>query len=218
MPQRVLLYPFLLECCQYSSDSFWKHIFEDLAYGKSPYGVYIYKDCLTCNFKGKEFSYKLEKKDPQTLYEEIHDLLNQRVGILSELERSRKRDTFNRLEKENVINKHSWTSIKHKSIRDMLLEKYVIKVKTEHNLTMTHAKKLLSVIFVGLLFKVITHRDIVFEEGEIQDIYGVDIDHLCLDTDRMNLPSRVPLEPTPCGLMLGEWEKYLDTLRKQCIK
>ena len=39
-----------------------KYIFEDLAYGKTPYGAYFNKDFLCCSFKGKEFSYKLDFK------------------------------------------------------------------------------------------------------------------------------------------------------------
>ena len=50
-----LIYPFFIECLQYTSDKFWKNVFEDLAYGITPAGTYINKDFLTCNYKDKEF-------------------------------------------------------------------------------------------------------------------------------------------------------------------
>ena len=53
-----------MECSQFITDKFWENIFEDLAYGKSPYGTYISKGSLTCKYKDKEFIYKIEKKDP----------------------------------------------------------------------------------------------------------------------------------------------------------
>ena len=60
--KKELLYPIFLECSQHADDTFWENIFEDLAYGKAPYGTYISKDFLCCGYKKKEFSYKIEKK------------------------------------------------------------------------------------------------------------------------------------------------------------
>ena len=68
--QNVLLFPFLLKCSSHTDDPFWKYIFEDLSCGKSPYGAFIQKDFLCCNFKNKEFIYKLdEQKSPKLLFE-----------------------------------------------------------------------------------------------------------------------------------------------------
>jgi hypothetical protein len=61
--KREIVYPVFLECCQYADDIFWENVFEDLAYGKPPYGTYISKGFLCCSFKNKEFSYKIERKD-----------------------------------------------------------------------------------------------------------------------------------------------------------
>ena len=80
--KKEILYPVFLECLQFINDAFWENIFEDLAYGKTPYGTYINKDFLCCNYKNKEFSYKIEKKDPKTLYNDIYSLLgNKHKGI-----------------------------------------------------------------------------------------------------------------------------------------
>ena len=65
--KKELLYPIFLECCQYTSDIFWENIFEDLAYGKTPYGTYVSKNFLICNNKKKNFSYKITFNDPKTL-------------------------------------------------------------------------------------------------------------------------------------------------------
>ena len=73
--KKDIIYPIFLECSQFITDKFWENIFEDLAYGKSPYGTYISKGSLTCKYKDKEFIYKLEKKDPKILYTEIYLLL-----------------------------------------------------------------------------------------------------------------------------------------------
>ena len=76
--KKEILYPVFLECLQFTNDFFWENIFEDLAYGKTPYGTYINKDFLCCNYKDKEFSYKIEKKEPELLYNDILFLLGKK--------------------------------------------------------------------------------------------------------------------------------------------
>ena len=73
--KREIIYPFFIEASKFADDIFWENIFEDLAYGKTPYGSYISKDFLSCNYTNKEFSYKIERKDPHILYTEIYNLL-----------------------------------------------------------------------------------------------------------------------------------------------
>ena len=82
--KKEIIYPVFLECCQYTNDIFWENIFEDLAYGKTPYGTYISKDFLCCNYKDKEFSYKIEKKPSNQLYSDIYGLLHKKLGLLSQ--------------------------------------------------------------------------------------------------------------------------------------
>ena len=73
--KKDIVYPIFIECLQFTEDIFWENIFEDLAYGKTPYGTYISKDFLCCKYKKKDFSYKIERKDPKILYEEVYNLL-----------------------------------------------------------------------------------------------------------------------------------------------
>ena len=46
MIKNELVYPIFLKCCEISDDDFWKYVFEELAYGRSPYGTYIKKGFL----------------------------------------------------------------------------------------------------------------------------------------------------------------------------
>ena len=80
--KRDIIYPVFLECCKYANDSFWENIFEDLAYGKTPYGTYINKNFLCCSYKNKEFSYKIERKDSYQLYNDIYNLLTNLISLV----------------------------------------------------------------------------------------------------------------------------------------
>ena len=74
------------------------NIFEDLAYGKTPYGTYITKNFFCCSYKSKEISYRIEKKDPLILYTDLYNLLTKNLGILSRKDKLKKHIDFNETE------------------------------------------------------------------------------------------------------------------------
>ena len=129
-----LVYPFFLKCCEYTDDIFWKFVFEDLAYGKSPYGTYITKNFLCCNYKNKEFSYKIEpNKDPKQLFENIHRLLFYKFGLMSEKDKLSRRKIFENT-KNTIENncKQSWNNIKKKNIKNIIIENFIIRMKKKY--------------------------------------------------------------------------------------
>ena len=85
--RKEIVYPIFLECCQYAENTFWENIFENLAYGKTPYGTFISKDFLCCNYKKKEFSYKIERKCSKLLYQEVYNILTKKLGLMSTQEK-----------------------------------------------------------------------------------------------------------------------------------
>jgi len=216
--KKEIIYPVFLECCQYTNDIFWENVFEDLSYGKTPYGTYITKDFFCCNYKDKEFSYKIEKnKEPEQLYNDIFNLLSKKLGLLSQRDKIKNKIDFYNIEEEIKEGRKSWSSIRKKNIKDLLIEKYVIDMKNQHSLSVKQAKYLLSIIFIGMVFKVITVKDINYENGKISNIEGIEFkkkqvivlrDIYSIET---NLNSCILIEP---NLMSYNWEKYLITLKK----
>ena len=171
--KKEILYPVFLECLQFIHDTFWENIFEDLAYGKTPYGTYISKDFLCCNYKDKEFSYKIEKKNPELLYNDIYSLLGKKLGILSLRDKTNRQIDFQNIENELKECRKNWANIRKKNIKDLLIERYVLNMKTKYSLSYKQAQNLLSTIFIGLVFKVISVKDIKYSDGSITDIEGL---------------------------------------------
>ena len=116
MAQRgELLYPKFLECCQFTEDTYWKFVFEDLACGKSPYGTYLTKNFLCCNYKDKEFSYKIDiNKDSKRLYQDIFELLHNKFGLLSNKDKIKQRELFEIEKESDSIEDNDWQNIKKK--------------------------------------------------------------------------------------------------------
>ena len=216
--KKEIIYPIFLVCCQYTSDIFWENVFEDLSYGKTPYGTYITKDFLCCNYKDKEFSYKIEKnKDPEVLYNDIFSLLSKKLGLLSQRDKIKKKIDFYNIEEDIKEGRKKWSNIRKKNIKDLLIEKYVIDMKNKHSLSVKQAKYLLSIIFIAMVFKVITVKDIQYENGKINHIDGIEFEKkkIILLRDVYNIETNfnscILIEP---NLMSYNWDKYLITLKK----
>ena len=215
--KKEIIYPIFLECCEFIEDSFWKNIFEDLSYGKCPYGTYIAKNFFCCNYKNKEFSYKIENDNPEQLYNDVYALLVKKLGLLSHSDKLKKKIDFNNLENQIKEQRKSWNNIRKKNIKDLLIENYVIDMKNRYSLTLKQARNLLSIIFIYIVFKIITVKDIVYEDGIIKNIEGITFKkkQFILEKDlyefQTNNTTYVLVEKK---LMADTWEKYLENLRK----
>jgi hypothetical protein len=219
--KRELIYPVFLECCEHIKDNFWKYIFEDLAYGKTPMGTYFNKNFLCCNYKGKEFSYNIDKKkDTKITYNEIYDLLKNKINLFSKEDQFKKKNNLKTFceEKKKDDNYDNWSSIKKKNVRNTIIENYVVNVKKKHNLTIIKAKILLSIIFTSLVFKTISSTDIVFENGKIQEIKGIYIDkdnEISVSSNIDILSVKFPPDVTIDKKTMSDyWDKYITNLQK----
>ncbi len=173
---KEITYPIFLQCAELCDDHFWRSIFEELAYEKTPYGCYISKGFLNCAFKGKEFSYRIvETAQPAAVQAEVLGLLRDRLGVNSSTDKLRRIQDFAKLEEEIKELKNSkWTSIKKKTSKDFIIENFVIEMKAKWKLTDAKTKELLGTLLSGLIFKVYSPKDIHYEDGRIVDIDGIE--------------------------------------------
>lgn len=169
--KKTLFYPIFLQCLNFITDPFWRFVYEDLAYGKCPYGLYLQKNYLCCSIKNKEFSYKIENhKSIDEIYNDTYSLLKNRVGILSEKEKLIQREKIQHL--KFFDKKDEWINVKKKMIRDTLLENFVLQKANSFFLSINVSKKVLSLVIIGLMFKTLNSKDIVYINGYIHDIKG----------------------------------------------
>ncbi len=219
MVKDELIYPIFLECCKYTDDIFWKYIFEDFAYGKTPYGTYITKNFLCCNYKTREFSYKINTdKSPEVLYNEIYDILFNKFGLLSNKDKVKKRELFDSTQKE-IDNQQlsNWNSIKKKSVKNILVENYIIEKKKKFNLSFNQIKKLLSIIVIGIIFKTISSADIDYSNSKINNINGFTFSNKKIHMNKNIYDFNFMTSPRIINekkLMSDNWEKFLGNLKK----
>lgn len=212
------MYPVFLETCKFTEDGFWKQVFEELAYGKTPYGSYINKGFLCCNYKGKEFSYKIDSSDPEKLFQDVHDLLSRKLGVESSADKSRKIKDFVKIQEEIMeIRNAKWSGIKKKSTKDFIIENFIVEMKKKWNLSDSDSRKLNSIINIGLLFKTITSKDIDYSDGKINSINNITFEENSVDYNFQNeltefAEFNIIFQEKESFLEL--WEKYVEDLKK----
>ena len=218
MPNNELLYPIFLECCQYTEDVFWENIFENLAYGNTPFGSYISKNYICCSYKSKEFSYKIdENKSSEVLFVELYNLFSKRLGILSGKEKSKKQESFHNMENSIKNSRVKWNDIRKKSMKELLIELYVLRMKKKFDLTTHQSKHLLSFILMAIVFKNIKSEDVIYENNKITEIKGISFKHgkIIFESDIENVDvSSITQELSSQQLMSENWEKFLSNLSK----
>ncbi len=218
--KKEIIYPIFLECCQFTQDNFWLNVFEELSYGTTPYGTYISKDYLCCNYKEKEFCYKIEKKDPENVYKDIYNLLSNKLGLLSNYDKKLKKINFNNLQEDLKYSREKWTNIRKKNIKDLLIENYCINMRQKYLLDITQTRYLFYLIYIAIVFKVIGVKDIEYNNGVIENIDGITIkrkeivierDIYALPIHSQNFRKVVIVENK---LMSDNWAKYITGLKK----
>jgi len=167
--KKTIQYPIFIKFLNFVTDPFWRFIYEDMAYARCPYGIYLQKNYLCCSIKNKEFIYKLEENKPiLETYEEINSLFKMRVGLLSEKERITQKDSV--IQYRNK--KDDWHNVKKKIIRETLLERYVMEKSIQYQLSMNVIHKMLCLLIIGLIFKTINSKDIIYQNGIIEKVHG----------------------------------------------
>ena len=160
-----LVYPILLECCQYADNFFWEDIFFKMAFGKPPCGRLIFGNFLYCSHNQKEFFYDMKDKDSKIIYNEVSSLLKNRLGIYS------LQDKIGKIGKIN--DNKNWNDIKTKKLKELLIELFVYRMRTKYSLSIKQVSYLLSTILIAMALKLITVNDIDYSNGCINKIEGI---------------------------------------------
>lgn len=220
MHNKEIVYPVFLKCCQHTTDIFWQNIFENMAYGSPPYGTYFSKRHLCSSYKNREFSYKIDEMeniDSSKLYDDIYSLLNKKLGLTSQKEKAEIQRVFTNIEDNIREENKAWNNIRKKNNKDMLIEKYVISQQKNHNMSLKQCRYLLSLLIMLIGFKIITTKDIVYSNGCIDKIHGIEIvDGKVTVTKNMHdidIPTVFDHQVTSKQTVSLIWQKYIKQLQ-----
>lgn len=213
-----LRFPVLLECRKYTTETFWYHVFEDLAYNKPPAGVFFSNNhiCFNSKTKSKKFSYYISNDDVETLYKDIYKLLKENVGLLSPNEIL---ETNSKMKGVDFMNS-DWLSIRKKNIKDMFIQTFVIEQKQKYNLTIPQARDLMDTLRRHFTFKTLNINNILFEKGKIKNIEGLRFTDrnfiIDIKDNSKDLSDDKPMNGSTSefNFLIESWISYLSNLNK----
>jgi hypothetical protein len=212
-----LVHPFFLEFTHNVQDEYWKLLYEDMAFGKFPSGVYILKDHFCCFHKGREFSVPLNNTETDTfsLFTQIHSLLNTRMGIQSEEEKKVMKERL--MAPAPIIKEEPSTK---RLIKDSTLTSFILQQGERYRLPDNILRKIFSLFIIGFMFKTILVKDVVFEGNEITGIHGFQFSEkkVKIERDVIQLKKNQVFLETPrpdITSLSSSWPKYLQSLSIQ---
>ena len=123
--------------------------------------------------KGKEFVYKFIDKEPGRIYTDVSRILKEKLNILSKNDRKVMLNEFEEVERSiQQVKQSDWNDIKKKSLKDILFQNFLIRMKQSHELRDVQVRCVYNAINLGLMLKSIKTTDVVYEDCEIKEIKG----------------------------------------------
>lgn len=215
----VVNHPIFLKCCQYLTDPFWVYLFEDMAYGKCPYGIILKDNCIYSVLKNREFTYSMNQpdKDMKQISKELCTIFSSKLQLFSQKDHFKYRNECQDYVTNYMNNLSQWNDIRKKNLKDLLLEQYSLSQKQKHDYTFAFTRKLFAIIFIGLQFKTILSKNIHYRNRTVTNIEGIQCypDKLvCSFNIFIAKPSSItPTKSTRFSTKLSSsWPRYLLSL------
>ncbi len=211
---RTITYPIFFACRDCTTDPFWQRIFENLAYGETPRGIYFKETNLYSITKKKEFNYCFNNKDVDSIYKNIHYFFSEVYGLKSKGDMTKKKEIFEEFQKVNSTRRSDdlWNKIKRKSLKDNLIQDYVLDSQKEYNLSENDTRKLYFFVSVGSVFKLFNSNDIYLKGGYIKSIDGIELSQGTLNITRKFEEPVIKKETGKTIYLYALWDSYLKTL------
>jgi hypothetical protein len=169
------MYNIFSECKDYTLDPYWQDIFEQCYLGKFPRNFKYTKNCVTLyeNNKISEIV-TVDEDDPPSFFKTVLSIFKKKLNLISDRDSNIQQIKLN-IAKEQV--KSNWKQLRQKNVKNNLLLNYVVDMKNKYNLSTTDTERLISSIRLGFIFKTIVSDDIVYIDGKIRSIKGIDFVH-----------------------------------------
>ncbi len=172
---RAIIFPIFEECKHYTLDRCWIDTFSNFASNKFPPGVkYDPKHKILILRIGKSTETITLPDEPEELFKLLMIVIKQKLGMRSTRDLKIQQDAIEHLQQQRSNElEHDFKKIKPKHLKDQLIMNYIMKLKSDYNLTPLEYSKTASIVQLAFQFKSITADDVVYEHGVILDIKGI---------------------------------------------
>lgn len=176
--ERSIIFPIFEECKNYTLDQCWMDWFSNFACNKFPPGVkYDPKHNNLILKVGKTMEIIALPEDPANLFSTLMSVMKQKLGMRSTRDIKIQKDEIeNAIKQRNIDLECDFKKIKPKHLKDQLIMNYIIHLKEKYGLDSNEYNVVASMVQLGFQFKSITPDCVIYEDGAIQSIEGLEFD------------------------------------------
>ncbi len=176
--RKELIHSVFLECAKNVIDEEWINLYEDLAYGKCPKGLFMIGCCLNSSNKKNPLKYNFEGKTVQEITSELHPLIIEKTTFRSERDIKNINRNSEKIKDKirSLKNISKFSDIKKKKTREILLDLFMIRMKEKYTLTDVEIKQLRKQIITGFAYKYFASSNVIYKSEAIQYIKGLEFD------------------------------------------
>lgn len=177
--ERAIIFPIFDECKNYTLDKCWMEWFTNFACNKFPPGVKY-------DPKSRSMILKIDNKpaeiialpeDPPQLFNTLMAIMKQKLGMRSTRDlKNQKEQIEHAIKQRSMELECNFKKIKPKHLKEQLIMNYIISLKEKYGLTPSEYNIAVSTVHLGFQFKAITADAVVYEDGEIKKIEGLEFD------------------------------------------
>lgn len=219
--KNTVIYPIFAECTKYTSDDFWKNLFDELSIGKCPKSIYISNGTIYSSNKRRGFSYIIpvhNSKGSNEVFTEIRELLINNTSICSAVDVMAKKEEIREKHDDEINNKTTWSEIRKKNLREILIIKFVVRMKNKYKLSWHVSRHLYSLIQIGFIYKTQSSKDVNFKNRRIESIDGIVFDEDQKLFVNEFLDNEVPKEKEEIedtnNYLYYYWDRYVSAMSK----
>ncbi len=142
--------------------AYWSNLFENLAYGITPYGIVLDTDAhtLTTHIKSVAHTCAFDNVDAKQCYRTVYEFLY----TVAQIRSNRQHVLQNQMLANAYMNQTTaWLDIKKKYIKELLLYNYVIELTHKYRLAKYQMRLLMSNIMLWFQFKLLTKYDVEYD-------------------------------------------------------
>lgn len=172
--KRKVLHPIFAECAELTTDLFWKDLFQKASFGKFIKGFTINRDYLIYK-RGSKSDSVLIPSSPHEAYAVCVSFFQSSAKIYSDEDLRKIHEEERLIQLEEQLKERTWAKTRKRQA-EILIDAYVIELKTQYNLGEEAGKKLEDLVHIGLMYNYFNKDNIILEDGMISDIKNLKYD------------------------------------------
>ena len=186
-PPKKAQYPIFERLAAYTLDDYWKQLLLAAAHGKMPRFV---------SYRQDQLLYRRGRASSGTPCSEAHDTpadftriiaFFHSIGLSSMTDQAVAARNIEEQQKTYLTTTYdNWRDIKRVQVRDMLLKKYLVKLRGELRLTAHEEEYLRAQLAIAQLFGAINSDTVRLVDGEIESIAGLMVEGIVRGSRRVS--------------------------------